>query len=276
MSPLATTLDTREIELMMTRSNGYAEYFLQKIGANQVDSFDNSPYEGATYIHDMNKELPDKFKGQYTTVFDGGSLEHIFNFPVAIKNCMEMLGVGGHYLALTPGNNLLGHGFYQFSPELYFSVFTRENGFELVHVIAFEYKPDAKWNARWYSVRSPLEVRGRVELTNSDRVNLLIIARKIARTQIFKTIPQQSDYLAMWQSASTSPDQSPEIKSPPVSKHLRLLKRGIPTPVKRRIRRVLSRLDSRSSNPFDPHFFSPMDPTAEAGRRPGKSLQGTS
>jgi hypothetical protein len=271
--------DAQEIESMMTQSNGYAEHLLKGLGAVQVNSFDNSEYEGATYIHDMNQELPVRFIGQYTTVFDGGSLEHIFNFPTALKNCMEMISVGGHYLALTPGNNLLGHGFYQFSPELYFSVFTEDNGFALIDVIAFEYKPHVKWNARWYSVKSPLDVRGRVELTNSDRVNLLVLARKVAPAKIFRTIPQQSDYLAMWHSAGTSSNSGPGNISLSTAKqpgHFQFLKRRIPTRVKKKIRQVLSALDSRPSDPFDPRFFRPMDPAAAGGRILDKSLQRTS
>ena len=93
----------------------------------------------------MNKEVPPSLKGQYSMVLDGGTLEHVFNFPVAIKNCMEMLRVGGHYIGITPTNNFMGHGFYQFSPELYCSIFTRENGFELVSVVAFEDTARAAW-----------------------------------------------------------------------------------------------------------------------------------
>ena len=87
----------------------------------------NLIYESAKHLHDMNEGIPGDFKEKYTAVLDAGSLEHIFNFPVAIKNRMDMVNVSGHYLAITPANNFCGHGFYQFSPELYFSVLTREN-----------------------------------------------------------------------------------------------------------------------------------------------------
>jgi hypothetical protein len=33
--------------------------------------------------------------------------------------------------AVTPANNQMGHGFYQFSPELFFRVFSQENGYLL-------------------------------------------------------------------------------------------------------------------------------------------------
>src|SRR5439155_8100430 len=66
----------------------YAEEFLKLLGAEEVVSIDISDYEGASLVHDMNEPIPDRWKGQYDLVFDGGTLEHVFNFPAAIKNCM--------------------------------------------------------------------------------------------------------------------------------------------------------------------------------------------
>ena len=71
-------------------------------------------------------------------MIESGSLEHIFNFPVAITNLAGMLKVGGTLFVTTPANNLMGHGFYQFSPELMFRVFSDENGFALRDVLLFE------------------------------------------------------------------------------------------------------------------------------------------
>lgn len=250
-------VDNLQLNSIFTQTDGYAEPLLTCLGAKEVHSFDKSGYEGATHLHDMNREMPERFKEQYTAVLDGGSLEHIFHFPVAIKNCMEMVSVGGHYLAITPANNFLGHGFYQFSPELYFSIFTRENGFELTSVIAFEDRPDAKW----YSVKSPVELRGRVTLTNSAPVYLLVVAKKLAHARIFETTPQQSDYLASWREESTSPN-APKKKSPSATAKrlacLDFIKQRVPAPAKRLIRKVLG----RSHSGFDPRFFRPMNPTS--------------
>jgi hypothetical protein len=247
-------VDVQQIDSIFNQTNGYAEHLLTCLGAEEVHSFDNSGYEDATHLHDMNRELPDRFKEQYTAVVDGGSLEHVFNFPVAIKNCMEMVSIGGHYLAITPANNFLGHGFYQFSPEVYFSVFTPDNGFELRSMIAFEDRP----NARWYSVKSPLEVRGRVTLTNSTPLYLLVVARKLARTLVFATTPQQSDYISMWRDKST-PQPIAEQGA-----FRELVRRRVPVPIRRLIRKVLRRSYSR----FDPRFFRPMEPTAGGQRTP--------
>jgi hypothetical protein len=100
--------------------DGFAEPLLEVRGAASVESLDFSDYERATLIHDLNLPLPTELKGRYSAVIDGGTLEHVFNFPVAISNAMGALSVGGHYIGITPANNNMGHGFYQFSPELYF------------------------------------------------------------------------------------------------------------------------------------------------------------
>jgi len=253
-------VDTQQIDSIFNQTNGYAENLLTCLGAKEIHSFDKSGYESATHLHDMNRELPERFKEQYTMVLDGGSLEHIFNFPVAIKNCMEMVSVGGHYLAITPANNFLGHGFYQFSPELFFSVFTHENGFELTRMIAFEDGPDA----RWYSVKSPIEIRGRVTLTNSVPLYLLIVARKLARTPVFETTPQQSDYVTLWHHESVCPGGDPSNAFPLITKkpaYPEFIKRKVPASIKRSILRILHSADSR----FDPRFFCPMDPTTSVG-----------
>jgi hypothetical protein len=128
LSEFGFRCDQQTISRVLNDSDRYAEAFLRFLGAEVVDSFDKSDYEGATCIHDMNEEIPHSFHGKYSMVLDGGSLEHVFNFPVALRNCMRMVEARGHYLAITPTNNFVGHGFYQFSPELFFGVFSKETG----------------------------------------------------------------------------------------------------------------------------------------------------
>lgn len=199
-----------ETEKMTTGSDDYAESFLEMLGADEVVSFDASDYENASIIHDFNQPIPDEFKDRFSTVLDGGTLEHIFNYPTALKNCMEMLETGGHFLAITPANNMLGHGFYQFSPELFFRVFSAANGFELKHVIIYEGEPGGPW----YDVADPDAVKERVLLTNGLSSLLLIVAKKVEKTEIFASMPQQSDYSAVW---SGSRSVGSDIQQPRLS-----------------------------------------------------------
>jgi len=187
-------LASPEIEEIVTGAGGYAEAFLELLGARETVSFDASAYENATCIHDFNDPIDDKFKNRFSTVLDGGTLEHIFNYPQALKNCMEMVQLGGHFLAITPANNYLGHGFYQFSPELFFRVFSKANGFSLEQLLIYE---ETK-NYDWYAVTDPDAVKERVILVNEEPSMLLVIAKKHAAKELFAVPPQQSDFLAAW------------------------------------------------------------------------------
>ncbi|HET6995263.1 MAG TPA: hypothetical protein VFI06_09800 [Chitinophagaceae bacterium] len=177
--------------------DGYSEPLFEILGASQTDSIDFSDYEKANLIHDLNLPVPSDLKGKYTAVVDGGTLEHIFNFPTAIRNCMEMLQVGGHYLGITPANNLLGHGLYQFSPELYYGIFREENGFEVKKIIIVT-QNSVSTQSDWYEVADPKKVRSRVMLSNSNPTYLMVLAKKIKEQPIFQKPVQQSDYEMVW------------------------------------------------------------------------------
>src|SRR5262245_52912378 len=89
-----------ELGAIFTEAQGYADPLLCLLGCADPESLDASDYEGATHVHDLNQSVPEAWQQQFSVVFDGGSLEHVFNFPQAIRNCMEMVRVGWHYLAL--------------------------------------------------------------------------------------------------------------------------------------------------------------------------------
>lgn len=183
----------------LLKSDRYCEIFLDFLGAKKTDSIDASEYEKATIIHDMNQSISDAYAGKYSVVIDGGSLEHVFNFPVAIKNCMEMVRVGGHFIGIVPTNNFLGHGFYQFSPELFYRVFSKDNGFEIKTMIL--YFDD--FNSPLYEVVDPFLVKTRVKLKNSKETYLFILAQKITSAVPFRSTPQQSDYeFVQWNQGS--------------------------------------------------------------------------
>jgi hypothetical protein len=179
---------------LMGKAGGFAEPLLKELGATEICSFDASEYEGASNVHDLNSPIHESFKNGFTAVIDGGTLEHIFNFPVAIKNCMELVEVGGHFIGITPANNWAGHGFYQFSPELFFRIFSKPNGFRIVRMIMFENQPEAEW----FEVADPDVIRERISFINSKPTNLLVLAEKIESVQIFAVPPQQSCFVALW------------------------------------------------------------------------------
>jgi hypothetical protein len=186
--------DAATLAKLEAACNGFAEPFLQYLGAEEVVSLDASPYEQAILIHDMNRPISAELAGRFDVVYDGGSLEHIFNFPVAVKNCMEMVHLGGYFIGASPANNWCGHGFYQFSPELYFRVLSEENGFRVERAVVYESAAEY-----WYEVEDPARVRQRVEILSALPVSLIVLAQRTAMAPVLRDTPQQSDYLMVWQ-----------------------------------------------------------------------------
>jgi hypothetical protein len=129
------------------------------------------------------------------TVIDAGSLEHVFDVKTAIENYLRLARVGGAVVLLDmPAVNFCGHGFYQFSPEFFFEVFSARHGFEIVSVALAEdwaYSP-------FYSVTPPREAKRRVELLCDRPCHLFVHARKIAPFHGFVQPIVQSDYAEAW------------------------------------------------------------------------------
>lgn len=186
-------------------------FFRQLLGASAVESLDVSTYEGATHVHDMNAPLPEALRARYDTVFEAGSLEHIFNFPIAIRNLMEALKPGGRLFIQTPANNYFGHGFYQFSPELFYRVLSEENGFTVRRMQVFEhFYPSHFFATEAYEVADPARVKKRVQLVNKRPTLLLVEAQKTEEKKPFAKPPQQSDYVPLWQSGSAPAPPNPQ------------------------------------------------------------------
>lgn len=184
----------RDLLQLRLGSDVYAEELFYILGAENIESMDKTNYEGATITHDLNLPVPEQLKNRYNVVLDGGSLEHIFNVPVALKQCMEMLKIGGHYVGLTPCNNYTGHGFYQFSPELFLRAFSSENGFEILDIVLYE----EDGVSTWYKISEP-EIRyRRITFQNKVPAHLLILAKKKETKSIFNDYPQQKMYEELW------------------------------------------------------------------------------
>lgn len=173
-----------------------ADRFLEYLGAESVDSIDASGYEGATILHDMNLPIPEPYHGRYSAIIDGGTLEHIFNLPVAIENCMKLLRPGGHMIGISPCNNFLGHGFYQFSPEFFFRLYSEANGFRTSIMVLTEVKS----RGDWYEIPDPDVIKRRLVLKSQGESYLMVIAEKLRTGAGIHSMPQQSDYEnALWE-----------------------------------------------------------------------------
>ena len=102
--------------------------FFQALGGLDVVALDCSDYEQAGIIWDLNCPVPAELEGRFGLILDGGTLEHVFDTRVALANIARMLTPGGRVFHTNPATNYLAHGFYQFSPTLYYDWYAA-NGF---------------------------------------------------------------------------------------------------------------------------------------------------
>ena len=189
----------REAGADLTGPDGFAEPLFARLGAEEIRSMDASPFEGASDVHDLNERIPASLKQNFSAVIDSGTLEHVFNFPQAIANAMEMVELGGHLMLMAPTNNEGGHGFYQFAPELFFRVLSPENGFSVERFLLRE-----NLSRHWYEVADPAELGHRSQFRSRGIAYLFVRARRVETLAPFDTWPQQSDYFAAWGRANAA------------------------------------------------------------------------
>ena len=179
-------------------ADGFLRRFLE---VGFLQALDHSDYEGAAIVQDLNEPIPAALHGSFDAVIDSGTLEHVFNFPAAIANAMNLVKPGGSLFVGSPANNMCGHGFYQFSPELFFRVFDPANGFTLQRMVLVTHPfPGAELSPRqtWYDVTDPAAAGTRAPLMTSTPAFLMVEARRTSAEPIILKAPQQSDYVARW------------------------------------------------------------------------------
>ena len=182
-------------------SSGYCEDFFLYLGSKSVKSLDYSDFEGADIIHDLNFSVSSELDGRFDCIFDGGTIEHIYDFPTVISNVKRMLKVGGVFFMVDGANNFLGHGLYQFSPELLWRTFSRENGFEieLMQLVDDTGRPKPR------DVPDPAVLGHRSNmLMSTARTYVVMAARKTLETHKAGNKVYQSDYVAAWQKSIKS------------------------------------------------------------------------
>jgi SAM-dependent methyltransferase len=203
-----------EISSEYIQSNYCEDLLLKYFNATNVESLDFSDFEKATHIVDLNLPLPQKFHGIYDTVINFGTLEHIFNISEALKSCSALCKKGGQILHIMPSNNFCGHGFYQFSPELFFSLYSEKNGYAETEV----FLSDVTDNNYIYKVKSPKN-GNRINLYSFNSLNVLcrtvLVENKLSALNV-----QQSDYNYIWSSKKREIHVSSNIESLPSKKKL--------------------------------------------------------
>ncbi|MBI4615090.1 MAG: class I SAM-dependent methyltransferase [Planctomycetes bacterium] len=176
--------------------------FFGLLGFDTVESLDVSVFEGADRIHDLNLPIACDLEGRYDVVFNGGTLEHVFHLPNALRNVHRMLRTGGRAIHIAPASNQVDHGFYSFSPTLFHDYYAA-NRYEIRSSVLVEF---VDWKAPWrvwdYAPGLLERLAGRLEA--SGILGLFVIAEKTA-SSTEDVVPQQGLYVSVWNQAAPSP-----------------------------------------------------------------------
>ena len=241
------------------KTEAYCEPILHQLfGATKVQSVDASDYEGATFVQDLNERWnTDLANKKYASILDFGTLEHVFNVPQALKSIASSCEIGGRIIHVQTHSDFCGHGFWQFSAELFFSWYSESNGFSNVEIfIAPLHNPKS-----WFRCLRP-DAGDRCELTgrNVPVSYILVVAQK--ERDVPNLSCQQSDYVTAWKSSNSSKIKPSAISTKrkqgqflPNKTFIRLLTKGgslLPSNFKR----LLYKQYDRFNNTFTPWWSS--------------------
>jgi SAM-dependent methyltransferase len=119
-------------------NRGFAE---SELAGATVESLDVSSAESPTHVHDLN--LPCDLGRQYDLIWDCGTLEHVYDFPQAMRTVTQHLAPGGYFVA-QQNLNLIGHGFYSIAPETFYK-WARVNGYESIRCFVYRQRIFRGW-----------------------------------------------------------------------------------------------------------------------------------
>lgn len=134
-------IDARRFDFL--QEDGFSETLMEKLGFGAMEVMDFSDYEGATILHDLNTPPDPSLEGQFDLIFDGGTVEHVFNVPMALEGLFRMLRPGGRLISANGLNGWYGHGMYQFNPELVWTFWKRACNCNVMDCRAIPVEPDA-------------------------------------------------------------------------------------------------------------------------------------
>ena len=175
------------------RFTGSAESYYAACGYGESLALDVSGFEGAQVILDLNDDrTPAELVGRFDAVFNGGTIEHVFHVPNALSHLTRMLRTDGLAIHLSPCHNWVDHGFYQFSPTLFFDYYEAAR-FQPLESAVFLFDRDGQ--APWRVLPAPPEAFGAgLSGTFDGSIGLhLFVARKTADA-LDRPTPVQSLY----------------------------------------------------------------------------------
>lgn len=209
--PLAKVAETASHKKDLADSGFISdECFLLSLGFSDYAALDISDYESADYIFDLNQpEPPPDLVEEFDAIIDSGTIEHVFHVPNALYNIFRMLKRTGRVIHLAPSSNYIDHGFYMFSPTLFWDFYVANN-FEINNFQVIRHTINAltePWEASDYrpGCLDPVSFGG---LDDALYVVLCTATKTLQATG--RNVPQQSACLRIWRDEPGEPPRDIE------------------------------------------------------------------
>ena len=176
-----------------------ADHVFRRLGFERVVTTDADPFEGCDFTFDLNEaSVPPEHLGQYDMVLDGGTLEHIFHVPNALSNLLRFARDDGRIVHHAPSSNHIDHGFWMFSPALFWDYYSA-NGLELPRFDIVRYRQPADKKALWdfATYRPNALAKQMFGGLGGGCFALALVAEKIGPVAD-PVVPQQGMYAQAW------------------------------------------------------------------------------
>jgi hypothetical protein len=180
------------------------------LGFSEVLRLDYSNYEGADIVFDLNSDsLPENLHNRFDMIIDGGTTEHVFHVPNLLRSVSRMLKPGGRIVHLLPSSNYMDHGFYMFSPTLFYDYYSANN-FEINTIQLMRHSRQRGQEPSWFLEYTPDCFDTIAAERSGDGGDSYLICCIVTKTEAstIGIVPQQGHYRTkVWKgSASVSPD----------------------------------------------------------------------
>lgn len=173
------------------------EDLFYSLGFSEFVALDNSGYENAHVIFDLNQPSPPKHLREYfDVILDSGTMEHVFHVPNVLSNIFHMLRPQGRIIQFLPSSNFMDHGFYMFSPTFLYEYY-HQNNFQINTSQIFRTTPLPRASYKVYNYTPGCLYHIQQGGLDSGVYQVVNIVTK-EKNSTCTTIPQQRDYQAVW------------------------------------------------------------------------------
>lgn len=198
--------------------------FFRLLGFDQVTSLDAAAWEGADVVADLNLPIPEDLHGRFDVVFEGGTLQSVFDVPRAFANIHAALRPGGRVIhAMTPSNNQIDLGFYMFSPTL-FADYYEANGWKVETLLLCQHMlywvagrvETGPWDVYRYEPGCLDDLSyGRY---GGKQTSVFCVATKTEESTT-NAVPQQSYYRRLWDEDADARQAELAARAAKIAKH---------------------------------------------------------